>query len=150
MSQKKYYHQEVIELQNGDLTNARQLTLKKLRLLNEIFTDHDKEQRQGQKRIEKAIEEAKKADPRVDEDEIVAEVSAQMQAEGAKSYIDVIAEGALLALTSWGVKDQKGKTVEVDEEYVEENLDFPTMSRICEIAGSMELGNKEAGTPGKD
>ena len=150
MSQKKYYHQEVIELQNGDVTNARQLTLKKLRLLNEIFTEHDKEQRRGQKRIEKAISDAKKADPNVDEEDVINEINNQMQEEGAKSYIDVIADGALLALTSWGVKDQKGKTVEVDEEYVEENLDFPTMSRICEIAGSMELGNKENGEPGKD
>lgn len=141
MANKKYYVSETIEFQNGDETVAKQLTIKKLKLLNEIFADHEKRTQEDRKRITKAVNEAKNK-KNFDEDQVIEDALAEIEKEGnSLSYIDVLTAAALVALNAWGVKDQKGRKVEVDAEYIEENLDYPTITRICEIGGSMELGN---------
>lgn len=144
MANRKYYHSEVIEFQNGDKTVAKQLTIKKLKVLNKLFTEHDAEQRKNQRRIDQALAEAKKADPKnFDEQDVLEKVTNEIEEEGGKSYVDTLADGCIIALNAWGVTDQREKKVEIVEDYVEDNLDFPTMARICEIAGSMELGKRD-------
>lgn len=145
MANKRYYHSEDIEFQNGDKTVAKQLTIKKLKVLTEIFNEHDKIQRANQRRVDEAVEAArqeaiKEKKPKPDEADIYFQVSEEIEAEGGKSYLDYLMEGTLVSIDTWGVKDKASKKVEVDLEYIEDNLDFPTMKRICEIAGSMELG----------
>lgn len=150
MANKKYYHSEVVEFQNGDKTVARQLTITKLKILTKLFKEHDSESRKVQRRIDEEILAAKKKDPKADEQALFEEIQEQIEAEGGKTYIDTLVDGAVLALNAWGVKDNKEKNVtEVDTEYVEEHLDYPTLQRVCEIAGSMELGNKTEGDEGK-
>lgn len=142
MTNKKYYHSEVIEFQNEDTTIAKQLTIKKLKLLTNLFKDHDKEQRKHERRILAEIDEAKKANKEVDEQEIFDRVQEELEAEGSATYIDTLAAGCVIALNAWGVKTPGSKKVtNLDVDYVEENLDYPTMARVCEIAGSMELGS---------
>lgn len=145
MANRKYYHSEVIEFQNGDKTLAKQLTIKKLKVLNKLFTEHDAEQRKNQRRIDQALAEEKKAHPKdFDEQDVLERVTAEIEAEGGKTYVDTLADGCVIAITSWGVTDEREKKVaNTDLDYVEENLDFPTMARICEIAGSMELGKRD-------
>lgn len=142
MADKKYYHSEVIEFQNDDKTVAKQLTIKRLRLLTTLFGDYEKDQTAKHKRVKDAVEAAR-GSKGFNEDEIVERVAAEIEAEGGESYLDILVSGTIIALHTWGVKDQKSKSVEVDRDYVEDNLDYPTMVRICEIAGSMELGNLE-------
>lgn len=149
MANKKYYVSENIEFQNGDKTNARQLTIKRLKLLTDTFNSHDENNRKNKRRIERAIE-AERGKKGFNEEEIIERVAKEIEEEdGDQTYIDVLMAGALIALASWGVKDQKEKNVEVDIDYIEENLDYPTLTRICEIAGSMELGDADGDDPGK-
>lgn len=151
MANKKYYHSEVIEFQNEDSTVAKQLTIKKLKNLTGLFKDYDKEQRAVQKRIEDEVAEAKKKNPLFDESTVYDRVQEELEAEGGNTYLDILAQGSVIALNAWGVKDVRNKKIsEIDIDYVEENLDYPTMARVCEIAGSMELGNKDEADEGKD
>ena len=145
MANRKYYHSEVIEFQNGDKTIAKQLTLKKLKIVNKIFSEHDAEQRKNQRRIDAAIAQAKQEDPKnFDEEDVFRAVSQEIEDEGGKTYVDTLADGCVIALNAWGVMNERDKKVaDIDIDYVEENLDFPTMARICEIAGSMELGKRD-------
>ena len=146
---KKYYKSEMIEFQNGDKTNARQLTIKRLRLLTELFGDHEKENVARQDRVTAALAAAKKKDPKADENTIIQKISEEIEAEGGESYLDVLVRATVIALDSWGVTDNKEKNVQIDKDYIEDNLDYPSMVRIAEIAGSMELGNLEEAGSGK-
>ena len=146
---KKYYKSEIIEFQNGDKTNARQLTIKRLRLLTELFGEHEKDQNARQERLRTEVEAAKKKDPKASEEQIANRIADEIEAEGGESYLDILVSACAIALASWGVTDNKEKKVEIDRDYIEDNLDYPTMVRISEIAGSMELGNTEGAEPGK-
>src|SRR5690349_11054541 len=133
---KKYFHSEVLEFQNGDTTVAKQLTIKKLRALTEVISDFEKHQMGLNKRVSDYVAAAAKKG--VDPEEATRQVSEEIDSEDHPTYLDMLQAGTLIALNQWGVKDSKSKSIQnIDDEYIEETLDYPTMQRIVEIAGSL-------------
>lgn len=142
----KYYQSELIEFQNGDTTNARQLTIKRLKALTQILTEFEKQQMKLNRRISEYVEKRVKED-KVSEELAMEEITDEIDEEDLPTYLDTLQAAALVALDQWGVKDSRAKSVQVSDEYIEDNLDYPTLQKIVEIAGSLELGDKSTADP---
>lgn len=154
MANKKYYTTETIEFQNGDKTIAKPLTLKKLRAFSEVWNDYTESLQKSVRYMEEIRDEAiKNGDKTPDVSKIfeAKEKAGEVPEEltNAPTYLDTLAQCSLIALTRWGVTTSKEKAVEVDMDYVEEELDADTMTRICEVAGSMKLGDISDDVEGK-
>lgn len=143
MTEKRHYHSEPIEFQNGHTCVAKPLTIKNLRLLQDLFERYTDDTRKVQLVLAKLTEDTNALAGKVEEqDELFKKAKADMKKIKALDWTDVLVEGALIALRSWGVKDAAGKTVDdISQEYVEEFLDIPTLERINEVAGNMDLGD---------
>lgn len=153
MSNTKHFQSETIQFQNDHYTVAKPLVLSKFRIFTEIFSEYNKGLRQQMKeirKIEKEIEAELKKDKNFDRESYFEERAEQIDAESDyPSYADTLAKCSLVAIKHWGVRDRKEQSVEVDLEYVEDNLDMDTMRRICEVAGSMKLGDIQDDVEGK-
>jgi len=76
-----------------------------------------------------------------EQEEIFKKAKAELKKLKALDWTDVLVRGAVIALSSWGVTTKTGgKVEEINQDYVEENLDVPTLERINEVAGNMDLG----------
>jgi len=160
-SNKKHYFSETIELQNGDHTLARPLTIRSLREFQEVFKDYGTAVSRQTEIMQEAISKAKRdeKDDAIEDKERsardhFAEAQKLIKEENLMDYVDVLCQGALIALRSWDIKTPKGTKVpldKIDMDYIEENLDTQTAERICEVAGSMTLGDtsEESAEPGK-
>lgn len=137
----KLYKSEEIEFENGHTTLARPLTIKKLKVFQQIFEEYGNDLRRMTEILEglqDSIHKAKQSNEPTEE--IYA--SAKDKAKDYKTYNDTLCEASLVALRAWGVKDERGQAVEdIDIEYVEETLDILTAQRICEVAGNFSLGD---------
>lgn len=142
MTEKKHYHSEPVEFQNGHTTIAKPLTIKKLRLLQDLFEEYTDDTRKVQMIIAKLTDEnAALAGKPEEQEKLYAKAKADIKKLKAIDWTDVLVRGALIALNSWGVKEPTGKTVDdITQEYIEDNLDVPTLERINEVAGNMDLG----------
>lgn len=152
MANNKYFKVETVEFQNGDSTLARPLVIKKYRVFMDVFAEYnDMLQRQykGIALIASEIEAKKEAKEEFDEDAYFKERSAEYITESDASYVDTLIRGTVVALKTWGVKTESEGNITVDQDYVEDNLDLHEMTKICEIAGSMELGDISGDVEGK-
>lgn len=158
MANKKYYTSEVIEFQNGDKTVAKPLTLKKLKAFSEVWTEYNEGLQAASAFMRKLEEDALAKDKKLTKETVdiealfeLAKASGEVpeELENTPSYIDTLAATSLIALSKWGVTNDKEKPVNVDLEYIEEELDVATLSRINEIAGSMQLGDISDDVEGK-
>lgn len=154
MANKKYYTSEVIEFQNGDHTIAKPLTLKKLKAFSEVYNEYAEAITAVTGLMEELTEKAKaegNKDPNPGKLYEAAKEAGELpdDFDEGPSYLDTLISCALIALSRWGVVNDKQKAVTVDVEYIEDELDIPTITRICEIAGSMQLGETQADEAGK-
>lgn len=142
MTEKRHYHSEPIEFQNGDSCVAKPLTIKKLRDLQELFELYTDDTRKVQLILARVQEETQAAAGKAEEqEEIFKKAKAELKKLKALDWTDVLVRGAVIALSSWGVTTKTGgKVEEINQDYVEENLDVPTLERINEVAGNMDLG----------
>lgn len=138
---KKYYISEEIEFQNGATVVAKPLPIKKLKVLQKVFEEYGEDLRKlaniQQDLMNKTRELQEKGE---DPEPVYLEAKTKLEELNLMSYEDCLVDGALVALNSWLVKDVKGKTVEITSEWVEDNGDQPTLERVCEVAGNMEIG----------
>ena len=138
---KKYYHSEEIEFQNGATVVAKPLPIKKLKVLQKVFEDYGYDLRKLANIQQDLMNETKKLQEKgEDPDPLFESTREKLDKMELMSWEDAIVAGALVALNCWHVKDVKGKTVDISEEYVEENLDAATAERICEVAGNFQIG----------
>lgn len=143
MTEKKHYHSETIEFQNGHTTVAKPLTIGKLRLLQDLFEEFGEDTRKVQLLMAKLVDDTQKLAGKDEEQEaLFKKAKADIKKMKPLSYTDTVVRGALIALNAWGVKDASMKPVdEIDLDYIENNLDLPTLERINEVAGNMNLGD---------
>lgn len=152
MGNNKYFKVEAIEFAGGEYTLARPLVIKRYRVLMEAFASYNESLRRQYKGIAKIADEidAKKAKgEEFDEDDYFKERAAEFTSETDDSYVDTLIKGSFISLKTWGVKSQSEEDVKVDQDWVENNLDIHEMIKICEIAGSMELGDISGDVEGK-
>lgn len=157
MANKKYYTSETIEFQNGDRTEARPLTLRKLKAFSEIFNDYTIRVQKASRYMESLYDEAEAAGEKNPDVEAIYKARKEageipeevLGFDDGDSYIDTLTACALIALLKWGVESESKKPVGVDLDYIEEEIDVATITRICEIAGSMKLGDISDDIEGK-
>lgn len=146
----KYYMSETIVFSNDDYAFAKNLPISKLRLFHKTmdkWNDHiEKLQRDSKELDAKAAEIAEK-DGR-DVEEVRDELGREYDKENKDglTFVDVAVECALIALQTWHVRSETGKTIEpenIDTDYIESTLDMPTINRIISIAGAMDVGDIE-------
>lgn len=151
---KKHYMAEVIELQNGDQIWARNLPIKQLKIFHkelQKWTDFLSDTQDALKQLEVEAAEIADKDDR-NYDDVLAELQKKYDRDHRDdmTFIDVSANCALIALSTWTVRNEKSQTIDpekIDLEYIEENVDMTSLNRIMEIAGAMELG--DVGPEGK-
>lgn len=142
MTEKKHYHSETVEFQNGHSTVAKPLTIKNLRKLQELFELYTEDTRKVQQVMAKLVDETQALAGKPEEQEkLFVKAKADIKKLKPLDWTDVLVRGALIALRAWGVVDANGLTVEeITQDYAEEYLDVPTLERINEVAGNMDLG----------
>lgn len=149
MATTKLYYEEKVEFQNGHTTTARPLPIRKLKLLQSVFEDYGKDTRKVAVIIKEVNDTITEMQERGESIEDFVEKKNQEVEDGQfMSYEDCLVSAALIALNHWGVINEKNKNIgEVTEEYVEEELDVPTLTRICEIAGNFKTGQLDMSQP---
>lgn len=153
---KTHFKTEIIEFENGHHTTARALVVKKYRLFMDVFSGYQKlvaDQIKVVKKVSKEIEAKQKAGEEFNDEEyflqrVEEELGAQVDTDD--QYVDTLVKCSVIALKTWGVKDEtEGDIAKIDQNYVEDNLDLHELTKICEIAGSMKLGDVSGDAEGK-
>lgn len=153
MPKNTHFKVEEIRFQNGDYTNAKPLVLSKYRAFSEIWNEYHEslgKQFRFMSKIEKEARKRERSEEEFDKEEFISDKAAEYDKEhNPGSYMDTLAKAGLVALKHWGVFDNKENEVKVDKEYLENTVDMDTLTRICEVAGSLKLGNVEDDVEGK-
>lgn len=145
----RLYHSEDLTFQNDHTTSARPLPIKKLKLLQKVFETHIDDQRRQAMAMQEIMTAIRKEEENTDPEtrkstaemeELYGEHRKRLEDMDLMDWNEVLIRGSLLALNVWGVKDASGAKVDVNREYVEDNMDVPTAQRICEIAGNFKTG----------
>jgi hypothetical protein len=142
----KHYTSEHIEFQNGDHVDARPLTLANLKKFMNLLKAHYKGLEHKQKLIEQAVKDSQAAEAAGEDTQpIFDELSAKTDdVDDPTSWTNTLAAGSLIALRQYKVYDKDEQLITtLNSDYIENNMDVPTMTRICEIAGTMKINETE-------